>query len=277
MIDGDFLKQLDKFALVIKKRVTSSFVGERQTAYTGSGLLFRDYATYSYGDDFKNIDWKVYARSDKLFVKRFEEDRNLTVHVIIDFSKSMDFKRKFEFASKIGLGFCYLALKNNENFVLSSFGEDLQFFKAAKGRGQLNVVIDYLNTQKPRGGSDFKSLANYKSLISSKALVVVISDFFYDINDVKDVLVRFKNNRIKLVQVLDAFERKLDISGEYDLVDLETGSELKVNFDAYQKQKFFENLRDHNSKLQEFCDEIRAKFHSVGTDEELFDVFYRIV
>lgn len=277
MIDTDFLKQLDRFSLIIKKKITSSFVGEKRTEYTGSGLLFRDHATYSPGDDFRNIDWKVYARSDRLFVKRFEEDRNLTVHVIIDTSKSMDFRKKFEFATKIGLGFCYVALKNNENFVLSSFSDKLEFFKPAKGRAQLAAVLAHLNSLKPGGESSFNCLAGYKNLINSRSLVVVISDFFYDIDDIRDVLFRFRGNSIRLIQILDAFERKMNVSGEYDLVDLESRESIKVNFDSYEKQKFFSSLSEHNSRIAEVCSEVGASFFSAGTDEELFDVFYRVV
>ena len=108
MIRTDFLKQLDKFHLVIKKKITSSFVGERRAQVTGSGLIFSDYANYSQGDDFKHIDWKAYAKTEKLYVKRYEEDRNLTVHTVLDFSGSMDFGtkiKKYEYASMIALGF----------------------------------------------------------------------------------------------------------------------------------------------------------------------------
>src|SRR3989344_7680955 len=137
MIRTDFLRQLDKFNLVVKKKVASSFIGERRADYAGAGLIFRDYANYVYGDDFKSIDWRAYAKTEKLYVKKYEEDRNLTVHIILDFSGSMDFGskiKKYEYASMIALGFSYIALKNNEKFVLSSFDDKLEFFKYKKGR-----------------------------------------------------------------------------------------------------------------------------------------------
>ena len=121
--------------LVINKKITSSFVGERRSESAGSGLIFKDHSPYVFGDDFKHIDWKVYAKTDKLFVKRYEEDRNLTVHIVIDFSGSMDFGskvKKFEYASMIGLGFAHIALRNNEKFVLTTFDDKLDFFRAKK-------------------------------------------------------------------------------------------------------------------------------------------------
>ena len=130
-ISTEFLHQLDKFSIILNKRVTSNFIGERKSKLTGRGLLFSDHGRYTFGDDFRTIDWKIYGRTENLYIKRYEEDRNLTVNVIIDFSASMNFGekiKKYEFASMISLGFCHVALKNNEKFVLSTFSEKLARF-----------------------------------------------------------------------------------------------------------------------------------------------------
>src|SRR3989344_8086074 len=132
MIDLSFFHKLDRLSLIINKRITSNYTGERSSAYTGKGLLFKDYIIYVPGDDFRSIDWRVFARSDKLFVKRYEEERNLQVHIIVDYSGSMNFGTKYkksEFAAMIGLGYAYLAMKNNEKFVLSTFGEGLDKYR----------------------------------------------------------------------------------------------------------------------------------------------------
>ncbi len=280
-INTSFLKQLDKFSLVIRKKVTSSFTGERRAFNVGAGLIFRDYANYSYGDDFKSIDWKAYARSDKLFVKRYEEDRNLTVHIIVDFSGSMDFgvkTKKYEYASMIALGFAYIALKNNERFVLTTFDDKLEFFKPSKGTKQIASMLSYLNKKKAVGVSSFEqSLLKYKQLVGSKALVVVISDFFYDTKQISNILHRYKNNKIILVQVLDALEKNLDLEGNYDLLDLESDSKLNTFIDPYLRKKYFENLELHQAKIKEVCSEVKADFFVIGSDENIFDVFYKVL
>jgi len=281
VITTDFLRQLDKFSLIINKRVTSSFTGERRADISGTGLIFRDYANYSIGDDFRNIDWKAYARSDKLFVKRFEEDRNLTVHVIIDFSGSMNFGRsikKYEYASQIGLGFAYVALKNNEKFVLSTFDDKLEFFKPKKGASQIASIIDYLSKKKAEGVSSFEqSLIKYKELISSKAMVVIISDFFYDIEQIKSMLHRYKKNHIVLIQVLDELENNMKIEGDFNLVDLESNATMHTFIDPYAKKKYFEQLKLHQDNIKIACDEVKAHFYIASSDENVFDVFYRIL
>ena len=280
-VDPLFLKQLDRFNIIFKKKVTSSLVGERESRFMGSGLIFSEYANYNPGDDFKHIDWRAYARTNKLFVKRFEEDRELVVHVIVDFSASMNFGakvKKYDYASQLGLGFCYIASKNNEKFVLSTFNEHLDFFKASKGKRQIAAIVDFLEKKRPKGVSAFRdSLFQYKSLIHQKSLVVIISDFFTSLEEIKEILYRFKRNKIKLIQVLDHVESKMDIRGDYYLTDLESGESLRTFIDPYLRKQYFDKLHKHNSQVKDACSEVGADFYSVCSDEDIFNAFYRIL
>ena len=159
MIDVGFLKTLDRFSLIVNKHLTSSYIGERRTSFLGKGLIFRDYSSYAPGEDYRMIDWKVFARTDRLMIKKHEEERNLTVHVIADFSASMNFGepvKKSDYAAMLGIGFAYLAMKNNERFVMSTFAEKLELFRPKKGRKQLAAMVDYLNEKKAKGMTYFE-------------------------------------------------------------------------------------------------------------------------
>lgn len=279
MIDISFLKQLDKFDLVVRKRVTSSFVGERAAPFTGRGLVFKDYTMYTPGEDYRHIDWKVFARTDKLFVRRYEEERNLTVHCIIDASASMDFGskklKKFEFASMIGLGYAYMALKNNEKFVLSTFSDKLELFKPKKGKRHLAAAYDYLNTKKAKGKSNLEeSLARYKKMINSRSLIVIISDFLYPVDQIRNTVYRFKDHELKLVQVLDPLEVDLDIEGDFKLKDIETGETMRTFISPYLRTQYLSSMRVHNAAVQKACTEVGAIFYSFPTDYSIFDAFY---
>ncbi|MBA3064658.1 DUF58 domain-containing protein, partial [Candidatus Woesearchaeota archaeon] len=83
MITTEFLSQLDRFNLVVKKRVTSSYTGERRSVMHGRGITIKDHRIYAPGDDFRSIDWRIYARTDDLYIKRYEEDKSLTTHIIV--------------------------------------------------------------------------------------------------------------------------------------------------------------------------------------------------
>jgi uncharacterized protein (DUF58 family) len=281
-IDLSFLHKLDRMSILIDKRLTSNYVGERRAVATGRGLIFKDHAIYTPGDDFRAIDWKVLARLDKLFVKRYEEERNLTVHVIIDYSGSMGFGgqkiKKYEYADMLGLGFCYMAMKHNERFVISTFADRLEVFKPKRGRTNLMKALDYLNERKPKGLSKFEaSLAAYKKRINTKSFVVIMSDFLYDPAEIKNAIKRYRDHTVILVQVLDKTETELNIEGDFKLVDAETDDSLRTFISPYARKSYLEQMAEHQAKIKRACDEIGAKFFVFSTEYPIFDAFYEVL
>ena|SRR3989338_8433517 len=281
MIDTSFLALLDRFSLIIKKKITSNYVGSRASTSYGSGLIFKDYRDYVMGDDIRAIDWNIYARTEELFVKRFEEERNITIKIIVDASASMNFGekiKKFEYASMIGLGFTHMALKNNERFEFSTFAEQLVTYRAKKGKSQLLAILSYLNSTTAKGKSNFKrSLEEYRKTVSSRSMIVLISDFLFDLQELKDILYRYKKTEVYVVQVLDPIERNLEIYGDLLLKDSESNDMLRTFLSHRLKEKIKEKLNAHIFEIQEICGETNSKFISVTTDTSIFDTFYGIL
>ena len=282
MIDTDFLRHLKRLNIMINKRSSSQHIGQRNSVYGGQGLLFKDRGIYSYGDDFRKIDWKVFARTDKLHIKRYEEERNLTVHIIVDSSASMQFgsgkRTKFEYACMIGLGFAHIATTNNEKFVLSTFSDQLEVFKPSKGKKQLVATVDHLKNKHAEGVSRFQeALGKYTKLIKSRSLVIIISDFLYEPEEIKMVVTRFKNSDVKLIQVLDPMELKLNLKGEFKLKDLETKSLMKTFIGPFVRKKYLEKLQGHTAKIHWIADELGVTFDSIITDVEIYDTFYKLL
>ena len=278
MIDTSFLHQLDKFNLVITRKVNSNYIGERESKAVGRGLIFKDHAPYVPGDDFRSIDWRVFARSDKLFVKRYEEERNLQVHIIVDYSGSMNFGTKYkksEFAAMIGLGYAYLAMKNNEKFVLSTFGEGLDKYRPKRGRQQLAAMVAYLNNKTPEGNTDIDaSLGQYRKALKFRSMVIIVSDFLYPIDNLRKTLYQFKDHEVKLIQVLDKIEKKLNLEGDFRLKDLESNKVIRTFISPYLKKRYGQQLGDHNNEIARIAQEIGAKFYSVSTDMTIFDAMF---
>ncbi len=281
MIDTSFLDQLNRFNLIIKKKVTSSFTGAQRSTMYGSGTVLKDLRKYVSGDDIRLIDWNIFARTDKLHVKRFEEEKNLSVHVVVDFSKSMNFGTqvsKFHYASMLGIGFAYLAMRNNERFVFSTFSDRLSYFKPKRGMGHLAAMIDYLNNLKTVGQSNFEEMMmKFRKTISSKSLIVIISDFLFDFEQIKHGLYRLANNDVKVIQVLDRTERELDIIGDVKLHDSESDVVLRTYVSSRLRKRYLDELNAHSAKIQKTCDEIGAKFYLATTDKAVFDVFYDLL
>jgi len=281
VIDTSFLSELDKFSLVINKRVTSNYSGPRKSIALGRGLIFKEHRIYAPGDDIRSIDWRVYARTDDLYVKTYEEERNLTVHIIVDYSASMNFGKlitKFDYASMLGVGFAYLAMKENEKFQFSTFSDDLAVFQPKRGMGQLIAMVDHLNSIKTKGPSKVKdAIQQYKKLIGSRAMLVLISDFLIPIEEINEALYMLGDHVIKIIQVLDPVEKDLKLQGDFKLKDSETGTKMHTYISPRLRMQYEKMLDDHSAKIQETCNKLGMKFHLITTDTPIFDAFYKIL
>jgi uncharacterized protein (DUF58 family) len=280
MLDISFLKELDRFNVMLKKRVHSNFQGARASPHFGHGFVFKDYREYIPGDDFRAIDWKVYARTDKLFIKRYEEERNLNVHIIVDSSGSMGIgsPKKFEYASMLALGFSYMAMRNNEKFEISTFSTSLHIYKQRKGVSQLLSLVDYLSSLKITGDSNFyQSLRSYKNVITSKSLVIIISDFLYDIEQIRETLYAYKKNDLIIIQVLDSIEKNLDFEGDVILKDAESDRKIQTYFSRRMRKDYKDRLYGHIYEIKDICDELDALFLSVTSNVPIFETFYYVL
>lgn len=281
MINLDFLKELNRFKLVLKKRVSSRYSGERKSMAVGSGLLFSDYREYVPGDDLRYLDWRVYGRTDKLFVKRFEEERNMQIHIILDTSGSMDFGkkiRKFDYAAMTAIGFAYMALHNNEKFQFSTFSDDLDIVEARKGTNQLVSLVHYVNKVKLKGQSNLqKAVETLMKHVRSRALVVIVSDFLFDPEQLKESLARCKKSEVLVVQVLDPVERYMKLEGDFLFEDSETQSMMRAFVTNRFKKNYKDRLEGHITKIGTICEQAGARFVSVTTDTSIFDTYYAIL
>ncbi len=281
MIDTGFLSELGRFSLVVHKRVTSNYTGPRRSIALGRGLVFKEHRIYAPGDDIRSIDWKVYARTDDLYVKTYEEERNLTVHIIVDYSASMNFGKtitKFDYASMLGVGFAYLAMKENEKFQFSTFSDKLSVFQPKRGMGQLMAMVDHLNSIKTKGQSRIKdAIQQYRKVIGSRAMLVLISDFLIPIEEINQALYTLGDHEIKIIQVLDPIEKDLKLHGDFKLKDSETQAKMHTHISPRLRMQYQKLLGSHSAKIEETCNRLGFKFHQITTYTQIFDAFYRIL
>jgi len=278
VIDTSFLKSLDHLQIILKRRVHADQQGERHASAMGHGLVFQDYKMYVPGDDFRDIDCNVDARTDKFFIKRFEEERNLVVHILVDSSGSMDYGRnvtKFEYASQVGMGFAYMAMRKNEKFTFATFTDDTNELPPRKGTNQMIHIVDLLSKHKVKGASGFKSaMESYKKNIHGRSLIVLISDFLYDLDEVREVLHRYQKSEVFVIQILDPVERELSLSGDVILEDAESDEKMRTFVSRRLKSVYQDKLSEHIYKLKDICEETDASFISVTSDTPIFETFY---
>jgi|TARA_B100002003_G_C14136485_1_gene546582 uncharacterized protein (DUF58 family) len=281
MIKTDFLHELDRFSLVVHKRVTSNYAGPRRSIAFGRGVVFKDHRIYAPGDDYRAIDWKVFARTDDLYIKTYEEERNLVVHIIVDFSSSMNFGKpitKFDYASMIGVGFAYLAMKDNEKIQFSTFADTLEVFQPKKGMSQLAAMVEHMNSIKMKGKSNVKdAMKKYKKMIGSRAMIIIMSDFLINIEEIKAALHMLGNHEIKVIQVLDPVEKGLKLQGDYKLRDSETGQKIRASISPRLRSVYQKQLDEHCDSIADACLAQKIDYHLITTDVPIFDAFYEIL
>jgi uncharacterized protein (DUF58 family) len=278
-IDPDFLDELDRFDSSLKRETTSQYQGEQESPDVGEGLTFSDYRRYAPGDDTRLIDWKLYARTEEYYIKQYEEERNLTVHVLVDSSDSMDFgegdEHKFEYAAKLGLGFCYLTAEENNDFRFSTFGDDFERLDTGRSnRGELLRIIDLLNDQELGGRTDFRdALESYTASISSRSLVVVLSDFLGELDDIEEGLAALARNELVTAQVLSPDELDPDVVGDTVFEEPETQQELRTYFGGRLAQQYQSRLEQFTGEVAERASDLRATHALVDTGDDFFDAF----
>ncbi|KXS42664.1 MAG: hypothetical protein AWU59_1538 [Methanolobus sp. T82-4] len=281
-IDVDFFRQLDRFTFMVRKKVSTAYAGSRRSNHSGKGLDTVGYREYNRGDELKSIDWKAYARIEKLYVRQFEEDKSLTTHILLDASNSMNYASgdttKYEYATMLAAGFAYLVTKDNDKFAISTFADDVNIARARRGRKYLLQTIERLEDVKLGGKTGIDEITTqYGKAIKSRSLIIIISDFLDDFESIESAIYRFSYHDLILVQVLDPTERNLKVHGHSKLVDLETD----VNLDTYVsdsfKDEYQEKLEEHINRIQGACSRVGAEFYTFNTDIPIFDAFLHTI
>ncbi|WP_436911922.1 DUF58 domain-containing protein [Halosimplex marinum] len=271
-IDPDFLDELDRFDAALDRETAALRQGEQQSPRVGEGLTFSDYRRYSPGDDTRLVDWKLFARTEEYYIKQFEEERNLTVHVVLDSSASMDYgegpAHKFEYAAKIGLGFCYLTAEEHNDFRFSTMGERSERLDTGRSnRGEVLGLIDQVNGLDPEGEADFEGvLEAYADRIRSRSLVVVLTDCLAEPEAIESGVSALARNEVDvlLVRVMAPDERDPDVVGDALFADPET--------ETTRRSYFSQSLADtYRSRLDAHVDEVKNRVTGLGADHVLVD------
>ena len=281
-IDLDFLRQLDRYNMAIRKRVSTVYAGNRPSTRIGKGIDTVGYREYYPGDEMKDIDWKAYSRTEKLYVRQFEEEKTLTAHILVDASKSMDFPdravKKYEYAAMMALGIAYTVSRKNDKFAISTFSDDIDINSPKRGMKYLLELTDRLAERELEGVTDLDLCTHkYEKLIKSRSLIVIISDFMDDIEHIKSSVLRLSGNDLVLIQILDPFEKTLPLRGDSRFYDMESGDEMKTYISNSFRENYFKALEEHNLAIDKVCKRTGAQFYSFTTDMSVFDSFLKII
>lgn len=258
LLDPEFLHKLEQLELVSRKIFVGRMKGERRSKRRGTSVEFADHRNYVSGDDLRHIDWNVYGRLDKLFLKLFMEEEDLHFYILVDTSLSMDFgdPTKLHYAKQVAAALTFIGLVNHDRVVIDAFSANLDAgLSNVRGRSQMWRVVDYLNRLEATGAGNLTAAARQFAIKhAGKGVVVVISDFL-DKRGYSDALryLLARDMDIYVVQVLSQEEVEPELVGDLRLVDAEDDDVAEITISAPLLKRYKDNLNAFVGGLKEWC------------------------
>jgi uncharacterized protein (DUF58 family) len=275
LLDPVFLHKLEQLELVSRKIFVGRMKGERKSRRRGSSVEFAEHRNYTTGDDLRHIDWNVYGRLDKLFLKLFLEEEDLHVYTVLDTSLSMDFgtPTKLRYGKQVAAALAFIGLVNHDRVLVDSFSARLeQGLHGIRGRSQMWRVVQYLDHLEATGSSDLTAAAREFAIRhAGKGVVVVISDFL-DKKGYQEALryLLARNMDIYVVHILSQEEVNPELVGDLRLVDAEDGEAAEITISAPLLKRYKDTLNAFVGGLKEWCTN-RGITYIFTTNQNPFD------
>jgi len=278
-LDPEVLSKLKTLELRARMVVEGFMVGLHKSPYRGFSAEFSEHRPYLQGDSLKNVDWKVFAKSEKYFVKQYEEETNLICNLLIDVSKSMSFKRdgkisKLDYAVYLAAAISYILINQQDAVGMTVYSDKIHSYLPPKAnRIYLKNILTTLAKVSPIGATSTSRCLNEAALkIKKRGLTIILSDFFDDIDSIVGALkqIHFKKNEIIVFQILDPVEKDFGFDRDAIFVDLESNEQITSQ--PYQIQKAYQQaMNEYLQRLKKECLNLGIQYNLIETNQP-FDI-----
>jgi uncharacterized protein (DUF58 family) len=280
LLSPDFLAQLERFALISRRAFRGHVKGERKSPRKGSSVEFSDYRAYGVGDDIRYVDWNIYGRLDRLYLKLFLDEEDLCLHLLLDASASMDFGQpsKLLYATQLAAALAFVGLMNLERVGVGVLRERIaEGFSPARGRSQVLPLMEFLGGLAPSGRTSLnQGLIQYAWRAREAGLAVVISDLL-DLAGYEGGLKALLERRfdVHVIHVLSADEMNPSFGGDLRLLDAETGELRDLTLDGEALRGYRQRLHDFLERAEQLCRRREISYHRVVTDSPVEEFVLR--
>ena len=276
MNSTELLKKVRKIEIKTRGLSQNIFAGEYHTAFKGRGMTFSEVREYQYGDDVRDIDWNVTARHNRPYVKVYEEERELTLMLLVDVSGSKNFGavgvEKSEMMAEIAATLAFSAIQNNDKVGVLFFTDKVEkFIPPKKGKKHILLVIRELLDFKPesRGTNISNALEYLTGAIKKRCATFIISDFIDRHDYYKSMSIAGRKHDVTAIQVYDKRETSLPDVGLIKLLDAETGREQWVNTGSAKVRNAFKRWwYERQQAMNQTMQRCNVDVTSVATDED---------
>jgi uncharacterized protein (DUF58 family) len=284
LFDEEFQRRLEVLAIVSRKLVSGRTRAERRSRKTGSGIEFADHREYAPGDDFRYLDWNLYARTGRLLLRLYEEEEDLSVYVLLDVSRSMSFgsPRKIDYGKKIAAALAYIALANLDRVSLLTFSDEVSGRLApTRGKNRIFKAFQFLRPLSAEGRTGTAdAMRTFVAQNKRRGVALLISDL-YDPAGFEGGIntLRFAKFEPYVIQIFDPVEVRPPLHGDVRLVDNETGEVREVTITARVLERYAKAHAEYRQRIADFCTQKQVPYYSVETsvpfDEAILDIMRR--
>lgn len=287
LLTPELLRRLEQVQMLAARRAKSSLKGERRSRARGLSVEFADHRNYVLGDDLRYLDWNLYGRLDRLFLKLYEEERELPVRIFLDASESMNFGSppKFDFARQVAAAVGYVALCGFDRVSVNVFPETgpgpEQAHRAAlrsiRGKKSSMSFFQSLTALTAAGAADFNAALQRGAMEARQAGVAIVLSDFLDPAGYEEGFKALigRGFQTHAVQILAPEELDPTAFGDLRLVDSETGVEQEVTFGRYRLKAYQQTVANYIQRLREYCAGRGVRFFSVSSSTDLGDLLLK--
>jgi len=281
LLDDEFIARIEKLELISRKVVSGQIKGERRSKRRGHSTEFADYRPYVVGDDLRFVDWNIYGRLDRLFLKVFLEEEDLRLNILVDSSRSMRFgdPDKLDYAKRLAAAMGYIGLVNQDRVEIAQFATRLApVFGPARGRRQTHRMLDTLGRLEPmeEQGTDLATSCRDFTVGSNGAsgrrgggILLFITDFFDRSGfetALRYLLATSRSTEIFVFHIMAPQELEPRLSGDLRLVDVEDGLTSEVTISAPLLKQYRKTLDGFRAEIQHFCSQRGLNYIFTSTE-----------
>jgi uncharacterized protein (DUF58 family) len=280
LFDENFLRKLERLAILSRRAMSGQLQGERRSTKRGQSVEFADFRPYSSGDDFRRIDWNAYARLERLFIKLFIEEEDLSVHLLIDTSKSMDWgdPNKLWYARRAAGALGYIALAGLDRVTISGLSGsngNSSYFPPHRGKAMAFKMFSFLQELPCGGRTDLAPrLRSYSTRATLPGPLLLFSDLMDDGWDDGLRSLVSRKYEITVLHILSPDEVDPGLSGDLKLLDSETGAEVEITADFELLARYKDGFSAWQEEIRRFCGTRGIHYVPVVTSLPLDDLLF---
>lgn len=278
LVDSDLFERLERLAIVSRRRVMGFGKGDRRSVRRGTSLEFVDYRPYASGDDPRQVDWNIYRRSGHLYVKLYEEEEVLTVHLLLDVSRSMDWgtPSKLELGRRLVAALGYIGLAGSNRVLVSALAHDVErSFGPAWGRNQMAPLLSFLEAEAVAGETDLdEALRAYAARVREPGMAILVSDLMTPKFELGLRRLLDRHFEVVVLHVLAPEEAHPTMVGDLTLIDRESGAEIPITLNQEAMDRYVRRLNDWYGQIESFCARHQVLYLRVLSDERIERVLF---